>query len=68
MMIILHLGHSSQTYMENAVELVRIVRHFVAEKSSDMEVFSETVRLAITKTCLCNILQFFTALRNIIFR
>ena len=31
--------------MENAVELVRIVRHFVAEKSSEMDIFSETVQI-----------------------
>ena len=29
--------------MENAVELVRIVRQFVTEKSSEVDVFSETV-------------------------
>ena len=37
------IGHSSQPYMENAVELVRIVRQFVTEKSSEVDVFSETV-------------------------
>ena len=38
-------GHSSQTYMENAIELVRIIRHFVTEMPEEMDIFTETVSL-----------------------
>ena len=43
--LFLSTGHSSQTYMENAVELVRIIRHFVTEMPEEMDIFTETVSL-----------------------